>query len=339
MTFSREYKVNYILLFFIFTGVFLLFYNISYTDDYSSYELHYTTSTLTSFNDLGFFALEDIGRLMGFDFREFNNFAIFCQLMLYSLVFIKFKVNPSFGLTILAILNYVQLANQIRYFIAFPLFLLAAYYLLYKKRFVLGIILSLLSLSFHNGIITLMILYPIYYLFRNKRTNLRKQIVLFILIGLIAFLAFKTTMSLLQNIDEKYLSYTIVSASYQGMAYVLIYPLSIMLVLLYYLRITKYNFEDNLANFTIVVSFFPLIWIMSSFTGYQVINARYVDPFFTIWIISIYLLIFKSRLHFKAFKLFAVSCIALSFKYLLPYLIFGYSDIDKITLIWASKFV
>lgn len=339
MKYLLKYRFNKLLFIIVFCIVFYLFYNISYTDDYSVYEAHYNTNVITSYSDLGFITLENISKHLGFNFREFTSAAILLQLILFSFICVKFHANPSFCLSFLVCISYVQMANQMRYYLAFPFFIIACYYIFCAKNRFIGIILSLISFSLHSGIIILMSFYPLYFFILNKQLKFRKIVLVYIIIGTLCYIGFQTGFNILLNIDDKYEAYTKSLASPLGMAFALLTPLYYLLIINFLIKKCCYNFSNQLLNLIIILAFFPIIWFIVSIGGLQVINARYINIFLIIWIICIYRLVMISNIHYKSLLLSAIFFGGIIIKYILPYYLFGNSDFDKIGLIWVSKFI
>lgn len=337
MKYLQEYRFNIFSFIVIFCVVFYFFYNISYTDDYFVYEWNYYHDKSSSYSDIGFIALENFSRNIGLSFREFLSAAIFLELVLFSFICIRFNANPAFCLVFFVCINYVQMANQLRYYLAFPLFVIASYYLLYEKKRYLGITLSVISFLLHSGIIVLMGLYPLYLYIIKKETKIKNIIKLYFIVGFVCFIGFKTGFEFLIGIESKYEVYSTLIATPLGTSYALLTPFYYLSVITLLIKKVRYTFNNSLLNFSLVLAYFPIIWSIASIVGIQIINARYVNIFLIIWVICIYRLVKISKFKAPYFLYGLIIIGAIILKYGLTFILFGASDFDKIVLILASK--
>ena len=318
---------------------FLCFKGITYTDDFEGYAYTYNGERSS---DIAYAMLESFGKYLKLDFESFYAIPIFVQLLLYTIAFRLYKVNAFVSFFAVLVMNYVAMANQLRYFIAFPLFLISVYYWCYERKRVLSVLLALLSVLFHSGTIALLIFFPLYeYIKRNKLSS-RKILALYLFCGIIILLLFTTLGQFMFKVDEKYSYYTNKEgASLMGVLFIVFFA-SVCLFLLYNVFPKKNSLWKNNMDYPFLfsLSFFPVIFIIATFSRYQIISSRYVDPFFTVWIIT--LLSLKKDEQLKRPKLFIGSFIIVSFIlcYLLPILVFGYNEnsgLFKLLLIWESK--
>ena len=138
---------------------FLCFKGITYTDDFEGYTITYNGERS---GDYAYAMLENFGKWLKLDFEQFYAIPIFIQLLLYAIVFRLYKVNIFVSMFFLILLNFVAMANQLRYFIAFPLFLISVYYWCIREKKIFAAILAILSFLFHSGVIALMIFFPLF---------------------------------------------------------------------------------------------------------------------------------------------------------------------------------
>ena len=312
----------------------LLFYNISYTDDIEAYYLFYLNNDV---GDWGFQVFENIGHLFSLSFLEFENLAFFVILSLFSFVFFKFGVNTYIGVLLTILLNYVQIANQLRYFIAVPILILSIYYFFVEEKKIMSCILAVVAFLFHSGIIAWITFIPICYYLKRKEKNVLFRY--FGILGVAIFLAYSTLSGYLFSIDSKYEIYIAESSSVLGTIFILLYPLfCINRILLVYKGKVDSLRMNNPQILGYVMSIFTVVWIIASFTGSQIINARYVNAFFVVWILAIYSSKGVVQISNKSAFFFSVG--AVFFKQILPVIVFGFvdSDLFKITLIWQSRF-
>lgn len=317
-------------------GLFV-FYNISYTDDIDAYYASYNGDEI---GDYGYKLLEGIGNCLNFDFLQFENSIFFLILILFSIVFYLYRVNTYLGIFLTILLNYVQIANQLRYFLAVPVLLLSFYYFFIAHKKIFGIILSIVAFSLHSGVIAWMSFIPLTIWLESRHIGYNKLLKIYLVIGVVVLMTFATLSKYLFSIDQKYESYTADMSSWLGTVFILAYPVCCIVVVRYcYKTYGTKILATKINSLAYSMSLFSVVWCIASLSKYQVINARYVNAFFATWIIAMYSKNEQFRFPLKLLLLFAISAIFL--KQILPILLFGYetSDIYKATLIWQSKFV
>lgn len=314
---------------------FLLFYGIQYTDDMNGYMVEYEEKVTEMGSDFGFVILENLCRANNVDFYDFYHIAIAIQLILFCWVFKRYGVNMIFAMICVLLTSYVQMANQIRYFIAFPLFLLSVYYFFIAKKNILAVILALLSISFHLGIIALYTFFPIYYFFERKKIAIKKQISLYFIAGLVVLILFQSFFSFVVQTNAHFSEYGKEASSILGNLFAVLFSTACLLFIHFSSRSLCINDDDKLMKMIYSLSFFPIIFIIASFSGLQIVIARYVNVFISAWVILILLTKKKYSYRFYYSLLFIV--IAFLTRHVLNELFFGTSDIEKIILIWASK--
>lgn len=333
MSFAKN-RYNYFFFLLAFLMSFYLFKDIRYTDDFNVYENFYYQSVDRT-GDIGYGILENIGRYFHLTFYQFYNYIVGLQLILFLVFFKKYRVNEVIGLFCTILILYVQMANQIRYFLALPLFLIAVNYLFCNKNYLITICLLLLAYSFHNGIIVLFSFIPLYYLIEYKKIKKSKVLVLLIVIGLICLYIYPILFKKMADGIERFELYN-ESVSRLATLFYMVFPcLSLVIIFTTYKDINIYSCSAEI-RLSYMLSFFILIWMIASFTGIQIINARYVNALFPMWLTC---MIKSNDMNannkYGNIVLFMMS--AFITKYLLPNFLFNFSDIDKIMLIWAYK--
>lgn len=333
---ERRFKLKEILQIIIVSSCFFfMFYGIQYTDDMNGYMVEYEEKVTEIGSDIGFVAFENICRNYNVDFYNFYYISIAIQLLLFCWVFKRYGVNMIIAMICLLLTSYVQMANQIRYFIAFPLFLLSVYYFFISNKKILSIILAIISLSFHGGIIALYTFVPIYFIFRKKQIPVKRQILLYSISGFIVFVLFQFLFSFIVQVNSHFSEYNEI-ASVLGNLFAISYSV-ICLFFIYFT--TRSNLkaitEDCRLNLLHSLSFFPIVFIIASFAGLQIVIARYVNVFISVWIILI-LLVTKKYNHRFYYPL-AFIIIAFLTRHVLSEVLLGSSDLQKVLLIWASK--
>lgn len=315
---------------------FWLFKDIHYTDDFEAYERYYT-GVVERQGDIGYRFLENIANKYNLSFFEFFNHIIFLQLVLFAFTFIKYKVNSAQGMFCTVLIYYVQMANQTRYFLALPLFLIGAHYLFVEKKYIISIAVFALSFSFHNGIITLFSFIPLYYFIKGNKFTKGGVIIFYLLLGFVGLARFSFLFQQLVERTGKFVIYEGVNLSYLASLYLLVMPSLCLFVLWHQIKGIEIKEMSETMKLTFGLSFFSIIWAIISFSGIQIINARYVNALFPIWVVFM----LKSNKEFFnkriPWSLFVFLFVAIVCKYIIPSYLFGFSDLDKIQLIWMSK--
>lgn len=312
-----------------------IFKDIHYTDDFDVYERFYS-STVDRSGDLGFGLLEQVSNKYRLNFYEFYNLVVFIEVVLFATMFAVYNVNVFLSTSLTYAILYVQIANQIRYFIAMPLFLIGLNILFAKKKIIPALLILFASYSFHNGIITLFLFIPLYYYINKRQYDFKKMVRLYCILGIVGLLNFSLLFSRFVASTGRFENYSN-SATFLGTLYMILLPISCLSIIYFANRKFDFNSCNPTLKLAVALSFFTVLWIIISLSGVQIINARYVNALLPIWIISI--LIATKDNKYRFWYIFAFLCFAFVFKYLIADVMFRISDLDKIKLIWASKYL
>lgn len=180
----------------------IAFWGVTYTTDWNGYEMFYETGLES--RDLAFDFLSEKFRDMGLDYRNLYQFHIILIASLY-IVFFHRVSNKTLLLVLFCLLtNYVAIGNQIRFFVAFPLALLATHKFVMSgiKNKVLSCFLMVLSVLFHFSMIIYYALFFSFYYFLERK-SVKIQIISIVL-GNIVLLYLLSYSSL---IDDQYVDY------------------------------------------------------------------------------------------------------------------------------------
>lgn len=214
---------NFIIATFLFV---LAFWGIHYTADWEGYT--YAFYNIDMSRDKAFSLLAKYFYEKGLDYRALFHFHIVLMALLYSSFYHKLKVNPIIYIVITVLIGYVGIGNQIRYYVAFPLTLIACYYWFRQER-VLSIGCFLVALYFHY---TVIVIYSLF-IFTNlviNRVKKRKWVIIALLNLIIFFLVYKSNFMM----EEQYNAYKDLdkTSSFAGG----LFNLSPLIVPIYYLR-------------------------------------------------------------------------------------------------------
>lgn len=318
---------------------FLCFKGITYTDDFEGYTITYNSERS---GDIAYAMLENFGKYLKLDFESFYAIPIFIQLLLYTIVFRLYKVNAFVAFFAVIAMNYVAMANQLRYFIAFPLFLISVYYWCYERKRMYAVFWAVLSVLFHSGTIALLIFFPIYEYINRKRLTSKRILTIYVIGGIVILAFFTALGQFMFNVDEKYSYYTNKEgATLLGVLFIVFFA-TICLFLLYWVYPKNKTIWETKRNYAFLFSFsfLPVIFIIATFSRYQIISSRYVNPFFSVWIITLLLLKRDGQLTSPTFFISLYVIIGLFINYLLPIIVLGYNEdsvLFKVLLIWESK--
>lgn len=280
-----------------------------------------------------FVIMRDIMLSFGYDYFDFYKLHIIIFTLSYYFLISRYTHNVFYVLMAFVVLYYVPYINQIRYYLAFPFYLLSVHYLIRSRNVFLSVLFGLLAFLSHSAIILMFAFVPMYYLFSNRMyfTVVFSSSGLMFLLMMILF-----QMGIAQQIDHfgEYFGKKAVSSFSGGMFNAL--PYFIYIGYLWYMDL-RYRREypncddDAYYSFLRKFSFFPIIFIPASFFV-QVLGHRYVFPLFIIWMLFfLYLIRNKLELeklyHFIVFA--AVHLLAAFVFYILPLYLFNYSQYQE----------
>ena len=334
-------NILYVLLFSL-VVFYLLFFNIHWTDDFAVYERDYYNYGDGIINAIepGFSIFNILGLYFNLDFVEFINLSLLIQIFLFAFLFNKFGVNVFWGLLFQILLNYVQMANQIAFHIGLPLMFISYYYFFVDKKKIKGFFLSLIALSFHSGLLGYAIFIPVLYTIQKQNITHKKILIYFVLGGIICYSFYSTFAQVFTYVNADFSSYLLGDkASFYGKLFFMLYPLINIVVIMYgFNRLSKRVLTPK-ELLCYILSSFSVFWLICSFTGIAIINARYVYAFSSLWIIIV--------LHFRKIKVFRCGNVTIIFWFLISYfckLILGalilngpFVDFEKTILIWQSR--
>ena len=280
-----------------------------------------------------FIYLSKLMNAYGYDYYAFYRVHLITYTLAYFYLISRYTSNIFYVFLVFFVLYYVPYVNQIRYYMAFPFFLLSLHYFVYRRNLWLFALFGFLSVTSHAAIIVLYGFLPMYYLVKSKN---------FFRIALIASASAFTAVLLLFQVGliqmiEHFGSYAgkgMTSSLSGGIFNALPYFMYLGYLYIVDKRYRKRNpdFEsDQLYGYLSKLSFFTIIFIPSSFLM-QVLGHRYVFPFIIIWVIFfLYMMRNESNkskfLNFLAFAL--VHCAVGYSIYILPKILMGESHYEE----------
>jgi hypothetical protein len=317
----------FVVLFSLFLYCFV-FFNITYTDDWSAYELIFNGTIKTDFL-LG--TLCDVAVIHGYTFASVYKLHVFLTGVLFVMFIARFVDNGLVVVFIFILLLFVPVANQIRYFLAFALFLNSVYFLVVKKNKVLFVVFLIFSLLSHLAVV---VLYLFILLLRLK--NIKYYILSLFLTGigtLLLLLLLKRVGfgELFSHFDE-YLSNSKLS-SFVGGVYnslpAVFFLLFLCLKVKSRLKTCDTWMKDERFIFLYKLSLFAFVFVLPSFV-FQILVNRYTYPFSIVWLMLYVYVIQWDKNVYSVFnnllKLFLFVLFLFCYIYILPYFLFGNSE-------------
>ena len=286
--------------------------------------------------DLMFRYLSILAKSFGYEFIHVYKLHVILTGLFFVNFLSKFTKNTIFIVTMLVLLSYVPLANQIRYFLAFSIFLNGYFYL--NKRVLLGIFLLCLAVTSHTGILALILVALPAMLIKSSKTLIVWSII--VTIGIFFF--FKPILaSLGLNHDrlEIYLGSTystsILGALFQVFPVIIVSLLSLIL-----LRNRLATLNGSEESFILLrlglvsLTFLPLSFLSQIFFG------RYSFALLFVWALIVMCLKEKSFLRTTLSStgyLFVVQLVLHIYYWSLPILLLDSRDtLEKMELLVES---
>lgn len=266
--------------FFAFIVFVLAYWGVTYTSDWDGYIFFFNHSEMS--RDPMFAFLSEFFKNRGYTFIDLYKFHIILISFFFIYIFKSTRVNPLLLIFISIVFNYVAIGNQIRFYLAFPLVLLA-FFELVTKRYVLTVLLFIIAILEHKSVIILFAVLVVFK-FLVYRLSLKKQMLLILLANIIIFFLLNFS----DSFDEKYDDYQSagnISSLAGGIFNVVPYLLPIYSCV----RISKIlgkkapELKDKpIYEFLYTCSIAPMVFLMSGLYV-QVLANRFVITFLPIW--------------------------------------------------------
>lgn len=323
-----QYLINKKVVFYFFgtilSSVLIYFlYRITYTADFSMYESFYKWE-YDEVDPLFYYAALYF-KDNNYGFQNLFSAHILIISFLYSIFIVKLDKNLFYIFGIYVLILFIPYVNQIRYFLAFSSFLLAAYYLIYNRKIPLFIFFTVLSVISHSAIIILFTFFPFYFFVSEKYyKNLFRysSVILFV----ISYIVSSSSLYLLLDHFGEYIKNENQSSILGGIFNTL--PMLTILIPLYFLDKNYKGDRSNLKyQFLKKLSYYTVVLIPAS-VFVQIIGFRYVLPFVIVWIMF-FLFLIEEKSFFVKTRYFFISYILiiviLFLQYHLSLMLFGES--------------
>ena len=321
-------KLLYILVnILLFCSVLYFMLGITETADLLMYNYFYDKDITTT--DFMFVILTKIFKFFNLQFLDFFKFHIILYTFAYYLFISKYTKNIFYVFFVFIVLYYVPYVNQIRYYMAFPFFLLSIYYFFTRRNLFFFTICVVISVTSHSAITILYGFIPMYYFFSSKnffKITFYTSAFAFIVVSILFQLGILQQIEHFGEYFDKGQTSSFLGGFFNAIPYI------IYILYLWYLdsnyRKTNIDFvNDKKYALLSKLSFFTIIFIPASFFV-QIFGHRYVFPFQIIWIIF-FLYIIRNKSPKEKFLHFLIAgfihlLVAYSI-YILPYSVLGES--------------
>jgi len=318
----------------------LLFY-VTDNNDWESY-----TSIFNGYRqsrDFMFTLICDFFSSHGYDYSVVYQFHILLMGIVFIYFISRFTVKNVFTvISIYLLFQLIPLSNQIRYFIAFPFFLISAYELLILNNKILFALFALLSVLSHVGII---LMYPFLIIYNHiDNENILKRLLIYsVLLSIIFYILYNIVLNVFGSFAFYFESVMLSSISGGIFTSVI---LIVWIVYIYFrnkvLLITnQLEIEEDLKyQFLYKLSLYPMIFIPTGIIM-QIVSHRYVEASIIVWVTFI-MYSFKYNFEIKKrvldLTIFLVLVVgSFLYIYILPEYLLGVSNVEAVMNLFRSN--
>lgn len=274
------YFFNAILLIIVF------YFTLGVTDTADNYMFKFFYENDWEKTDPMFILLMKVMNHFKYNYYDFYKVHIIIYTLSYYFFISRYTKNIFYVFLVFFVLYYVPYVNQIRYYLAFPFFLLSIHYFIQKRNLFLFILSTILAVTSHSAIILLYGFIPLYY-FTTTRFYFKAIFMGSGFIFLVVLVLFQ--LGIAQEIEHfgDYFDKGMTSSVTGGMFNALPYFIYITYLWIIDKKYKKNNPDyetDKTYLFLSKFSFFSILFIPASFFV-QVLGHRYVFPFIIVWIV------------------------------------------------------
>ena len=262
-------------------------WGVTYTADWAGYEMSFENELERKDLAFGF-----IGKLLGnfgyYDYQSVFRAHVILMGVLFPAFILRWQKKPLIISALFIVLFYVPLANQIRYYVAFPLALLALQALICDKNKFLFLFFFIIAFAFHSSILFFIIVVCFYNYILVKRKNLVVDILMVnIFMGFVFFFGLKYLIAIVGDFSVYLTADNQVSTLAGGVYSAFPYMIAVALVIYIHNRIKeKYPLllTDKSYMFLFVLCTATSLLFTISFKT-QIVRHRFINPIFLIWMI------------------------------------------------------
>ena len=296
------------------SGLYILsFYFIEWTEDRYNYEQ--MLSDIDRYNtDLFFTWVARIAEQRSLDYMDVYHFHIILQAVFFGLFSVKEFKTPFFPCVVAILLNFVNIANQLRFFAGFWMFLYGMTF--YDKRRFIYYLLGIFACMNHITLVILFFCLPLrnFLLRINEKRYLIIALSSLILTPLLIFVLPNFLSSFSKYVEQEHQS------SFLGGVFN-VFP-TFFFVFLFYLKRSKIRKGKQIKNRLVeILCIFSFLFIPLSIV-FQLFSQRFVFTFVSLWLA--YLIdneIYKTKIIYICL----LSVILILWFYLAPIIFIGYS--------------
>lgn len=308
------------------------FLDYTYTADWGMY--YYYFKHEDDRTDLVFYWLTLLFKSLYLSYTDLYKFHIILIISLYYFLISRFTKNIFFIFLAYLILDNVHLVNQIRYYLGFPILMTGFYFLFYRKKYLLSVILIIIALLCHSGLSFLLICIPVYYFIPVDKFY-RYAIIISGAVFIIALFIFNSALGTILNHFGEYFKEdnksSFLGGLYNGIPYIF-FTVFLYIQTIFLLREKPEIIEDPQFKFLYKISFFAMIFIPGSFI-IQIIGHRYVMTLSVFWLLYYYIYFIKDQDPKKKLIRFSyitgIVLVSSLFIYIIPYYILPNSHFSE----------
>lgn len=255
----------------------LPFWGLTYISDWAGYSFMFENPEQS--RDALFRILSIKMGELGYTFGDLYRLHIIIIGGLYVTVFRRLRLNPIIATLITITLYYVPIGNQIRFFMAFPLVILALYRFCNHQyvRCLMAVVLAILA---HKTAVILFGGYAIAYLLSKRSVALQKQWIIIANIGLVILLHFSYLF------DSKYDDYhynvsSILGGIYNSWVYLI--PLYLVFVTNKKIQQVSEKVSESSYRYLYAMSIGMSVFILAGLS-LQILTNRFIATLVPIWL-------------------------------------------------------
>jgi len=314
---------------------YLFFFNVTYNNDWEGYENMFHGNVDS--RDFLFGFLSNVFQKYGFEYLELYQFHIILILLFFIYFISRFSYSYIFTvISIYTLIQFLPVTNQIRYYLAFSVFLVSLYTYIFLNKKGRFLFLFLFSFLAHKAVLFLFLFLFFYYRVKDKRYE---KTILF-LSFIVFFIPFILNIIIGYFSDfESYLEADYTSSFIGGLFSNFIWLIWFLYIYFQNLKLKEIEVDEK-YKFLYKLSIFPFLFFPLSFS-YQILTHRFVIAMLFVWII--YFLYSLNYIDLVMKKIVSITSFLLLvtftffYVFVLPKYLIGSSPIDDVLLVFFSN--
>ena len=163
-----------------------IYWNLTYTMDWAGYEYAFSHEEVS--RDAAFTFFSNFFDERGWDYRALFRFHIVLMGVFFAWQYKQLRVNPLSFIALGVLANYVAYVNQIRFYVALPLVLIALYHWM-QHRVLPACLLAVVGCYFHFSLVVFIAVF-VFYASVVEKHNIRTQIFIVAMMNIIVAICF-----------------------------------------------------------------------------------------------------------------------------------------------------